>query len=49
MEVHRTPLPGIGLRHEFVTERGRRVGVISHRSGRRGWWSTTVKIRIPRR
>ncbi|GAA4727657.1 cation:proton antiporter regulatory subunit [Phytohabitans rumicis] len=35
MEVHRTGLPGIGLRHEFVTERGRRVGVVSHRTGRR--------------
>lgn len=35
MDVERTALPGIGLRHEFLTERGRRVGVISHRSGRR--------------
>lgn len=35
LEVHRTPLPGIGLRHEFVTERGRRVGIVSHRTGRR--------------
>lgn len=35
MEVHRTALPGIGLRHEFVTERGRRVGIVSHRTGRR--------------
>jgi len=35
MEVHRYTLPGIGLRHEFVTERGRRVGVISHHTGRR--------------
>jgi TrkA domain protein len=35
LEVHRTALPGIGLRHEFVTERGRRVGVVSHRTGRR--------------
>jgi TrkA domain protein len=35
MEVHRFPLPGIGLKHEFVTERGRRVGVIAHRTGRR--------------
>lgn len=33
MEVQRTALPGIGLRHEFVTERGRRVGVISHLAG----------------
>lgn len=35
MEVHRTELPGIGLRHEFVTERGRRAAVVSHRTGRR--------------
>ena len=35
MEIHRTALPGIGLRHEFVTERGRRVGIVSHRTGRR--------------
>jgi TrkA domain protein len=35
LEVHRTALPGIGLRHDFVTERGRRVGVVSHRTGRR--------------
>jgi TrkA domain protein len=35
MEVHRTALPGIGLLFEFVTERGRRVGVVSHRTGRR--------------
>jgi TrkA domain protein len=35
MEVQRTALPGIGLRHEFVTERGRRVGVVSHPTGRR--------------
>ncbi|MFU8875423.1 cation:proton antiporter regulatory subunit [Micromonospora sp. SL4-19] len=35
MEVHRTALPGIGLLFEFVTERGRRVGVVFHRTGRR--------------
>ncbi len=35
MEIHRTALPGIGLRHDFVTERGRRVGIVSHRTGRR--------------
>ncbi|MGC9670496.1 cation:proton antiporter regulatory subunit [Planosporangium sp. 12N6] len=35
MDVERTPLPGIGLRHTFVTERGRRIGVVSHRDGRR--------------
>ena len=35
MEVQRYPLPGIGVRHEFVTERGRRIGVIAHHTGRR--------------
>jgi TrkA domain protein len=33
--VEETPLPGIGLRHDFQTEAGRRVGVVSHRGGRR--------------
>lgn len=35
MDVERTTLPGIGLRHTFTSERGRQVAVISHRSGRR--------------
>lgn len=35
MEVEQTALPGIGLRHEFTTQSGRRVGVVSHRTGRR--------------
>lgn len=35
MEVERTALPGIGLRHEFVTEKGQHAAVISHVSGRR--------------
>jgi TrkA domain protein len=35
MDVHETPLPGIGLRHEFTTAAGRRVGLVSHRSGKR--------------
>jgi TrkA domain protein len=35
MEVEQTALPGIGLRHEFTTQAGRRIGVISHRTGRR--------------
>lgn len=35
IEVSETKLPGIGLRHDFVTEDGRRVGVVSRRSGRR--------------
>lgn len=35
MEVEQTALPGIGLRHDFTTRSGRRIGVISHRTGRR--------------
>lgn len=33
--MEQTTLPGIGVRHDVVTESGRRVGVVSHRSGRR--------------
>ncbi|GAA2737950.1 cation:proton antiporter regulatory subunit [Actinocorallia aurantiaca] len=35
MDVEQTALPGIGLRHEFTTRAGRRVGVVSYRTGRR--------------
>ncbi|MGW0481862.1 cation:proton antiporter regulatory subunit [Nonomuraea sp. NPDC003214] len=35
MEVEQTALPGIGLRHDFTTQSGKRVGVVSHRTGRR--------------
>lgn len=35
MEVEQTALPGIGLRHDFTTRSGQRIGVISHRTGRR--------------
>lgn len=35
MDVEETALPGIGLRHDFLTALGRRVGVVSHRTGRR--------------
>ncbi|NUR82575.1 MAG: cation:proton antiporter regulatory subunit [Nonomuraea sp.] len=35
MEIEQTALPGIGLRHEFTTQSGRRIGIVSHRSGRR--------------
>ncbi|GAA3102869.1 cation:proton antiporter regulatory subunit [Streptosporangium carneum] len=35
MDVEQTALPGIGLRHEFTTRSGRRIGVVSHRTGRR--------------
>ena len=35
IEVSETKLPGIGLRHDFETDEGRRVGVVSRKSGRR--------------
>ena len=34
-EVSETPLPGVGVRHEFVTAGGERIAVITHRTGRR--------------
>ncbi|MCZ7524912.1 MAG: cation:proton antiporter regulatory subunit [Acidimicrobiia bacterium] len=34
-EVQETPLPGVGVRYDFVTGDGVRVGVIVHRTGRR--------------
>lgn len=33
-EVTETHLPGVGVRHDFTTAAGERVGVLSHRSGR---------------
>lgn len=35
VRVEQIPLPGIGIRYDIVTESGRRVGVVSHRTGRR--------------
>lgn len=35
VRVEQTALPGIGVRHDLVTASGRRLGVVSHRSGRR--------------
>jgi TrkA domain protein len=34
-EVRETKLPGVGVRHEFMTAGGERLAVLSHRSGRR--------------
>ena len=34
-DVTEVPLPGIGVRHEFATEGGVPVGVLTHRGGRR--------------
>ncbi|WBB78205.1 potassium transporter TrkA [Micromonospora sp. WMMD882] len=35
VRVEQTALPGIGVRHDMMTESGRRLGVVSHRNGRR--------------
>ncbi len=34
-DVRETKLPGVGVRHEFVTDSGGVVGVVVHRDGRR--------------
>jgi TrkA domain protein len=34
-QVHETKLPGLGIKYEFVTSRGSRLGVVHHRTGRR--------------
>lgn len=34
-EIEETSLPGVGMRHDFRTEDGSRIGVIHHRTGRR--------------
>lgn len=31
--IEETRLPGVGVRHDFVTREGRRLGVITHRGG----------------
>lgn len=35
VKIEETQLPGVGVRYEFVTEDGERVGVVHHRGGRR--------------
>jgi TrkA domain protein len=35
MEIFETSLPGVGVRYEFDTDRGRKVGVLVHRDGQR--------------
>jgi TrkA domain protein len=34
-DVQETQLPGVGIRYDFVTSEGERIGVLVHRSGRR--------------
>jgi TrkA domain protein len=33
--IEETQLPGVGMRHDFVTQEGERIGVITHRGGRK--------------
>ncbi|MBC7723463.1 MAG: cation:proton antiporter regulatory subunit [Burkholderiaceae bacterium] len=35
VRVERVDLPGIGTRHDVITSAGRRIGVVSHRTGER--------------
>lgn len=35
MEIFETSLPGVGVRYEFDTSHGRKVGVLVHRDGQR--------------
>ncbi len=35
IEISETKLPGIGMRYDFITDAGRRIGVVSHRDGDR--------------
>lgn len=34
-QIKETQLPGVGVRHDFATREGERLGVITHRTGRR--------------
>ena len=34
-DINEVQLPGVGVMHEFITKSGTRVGVISHRTGRK--------------
>ncbi len=35
VEIQKNSLPGLGVRYDFVTSHGQRIGVIAHRDGRR--------------
>ncbi len=35
VRIEKTELPGIGVRHDLITGRGRRIGVVTYRDGRR--------------
>lgn len=34
-KIEETSLPGVGMRHDFTSDDGNRIGVIHHRTGRR--------------
>lgn len=34
-KIEETPLPGVGMRHDFTADDGSRIGVVHHRTGRR--------------
>lgn len=34
-EIEETPLPGVGVRYDFTTEQGNRLGIVVHDSGER--------------
>lgn len=35
VRIEKTELPGIGVRHDLITAKGRRIGVVNFRDGRR--------------
>lgn len=35
VRIERVELPGIGTRHDVITDSGRRIGVVTHRNGQR--------------
>jgi TrkA domain protein len=35
MDIQETRLPGVGVRHNFATQTGQQLGVVSYRTGRR--------------
>jgi TrkA domain protein len=32
-DIEQTPLPGVGVRYDFTTDAGRRLGLVVHRDG----------------
>ncbi len=37
-QVEQTPLPGVGVRYDFTTGEGRRLGVVHHQDGRKDFY-----------